>query len=110
VIPHDSASLRVVSLDENASHAKATRRAAAPVAGLQTVTTAGFPHCSRARRANRVAASRRVSAGDGRAPFDDDGVAGRAAGGTDHPSNLQALCAGCNLRKGAGLDPAPLEE
>jgi hypothetical protein len=23
------------------------------------------------------------------------------AGGTDHPSNLQALCAGCNLEKGA---------
>jgi 5-methylcytosine-specific restriction endonuclease McrA len=28
------------------------------------------------------------------------------ADGTDHPSNLQALCADCNLRKGGGMAPA----
>jgi 5-methylcytosine-specific restriction endonuclease McrA len=39
-----------------------------------------------------------------------DHVVSVARGGTDHPGNLDALCASCNLRKGAGLDPAPLEE
>jgi 5-methylcytosine-specific restriction protein A len=30
-----------------------------------------------------------------------DHVVPVARGGTDHPGNLQALCAGCNLAKGA---------
>lgn len=30
-----------------------------------------------------------------------DHVIPKARGGTDHPSNLQALCASCNLEKGA---------
>ena len=36
-----------------------------------------------------------------------DHVVPVARGGTSDPENLQAVCAGCNLRKGAGGNPPP---
>jgi 5-methylcytosine-specific restriction endonuclease McrA len=34
-----------------------------------------------------------------------DHVTPRRYGGTDHPDNLRAACARCNLRRGDGTDP-----
>lgn len=36
-----------------------------------------------------------------------DHVIPRSKGGTDHPSNLRAACAPCNLTRGTDPDPDP---
>lgn len=36
-----------------------------------------------------------------------DHITPKSKGGTDHPSNLRASCAACNLARGNGLDPDP---
>ena len=85
--------------------ARSSTRYWRPLSAAQWVNQAGG-----SLRDQILARDRYTCRACGRPATHVDHVVPVARGGTDHPSNLRALCAGCNLEKGAGLDLTRPEE